>query len=149
MTFTLIEFQANAADECVVEVRDETARDAELQGDQRQQEGRMFEQAAKLPASYETRWTNGKKAAVVHAVQSGVISLERALALYRMSAHEFESWRKACAPLDQPYAGLRHVHRVQHLSHGQYSYSAACSISDLGSCRMTPSSGSNSFSQGA
>jgi hypothetical protein len=71
-----------------------------------------LEQAAKLPASYETRWTNGKKAAVVHAVQTGVISLDRALALYRMSAQEFESWRKACAPLDQPYAALRHVHRV-------------------------------------
>lgn len=71
-----------------------------------------LELAAKLPASYETRWTNGKKAAVVHAVQTGVISLERALALYRMSAHEFETWRKACAPLDQPYAGLRQIRRV-------------------------------------
>lgn len=72
-----------------------------------------LEQAAKLPASYETRWTNGKKAAVVHAVQTGVISLDRALALYRMSAHEFESWRKACAPLDQPYAALASLRQVR------------------------------------
>jgi hypothetical protein len=71
-----------------------------------------LEQAAKLPASYETRWTNGKKAAVVHAVQTGVISLDRALALYRMSAQEFESWRKACAPLEQPYSGMRQIRRV-------------------------------------
>jgi hypothetical protein len=65
--------------------------------------------AANLPTSYETRWTNARKAAVVHAVQTGVISLDRALALYRMSAHEFENWRKACAPLGQPYAGLRQL----------------------------------------
>lgn len=71
-----------------------------------------LEQAAQLPASYETRWTNARKAAVVHAVQSGVISLERALALYRMSAHEFETWRRNCAPLEQPYAGLRQIRRV-------------------------------------
>lgn len=71
-----------------------------------------LEQAARLPTSYETRWTNARKAAVVHAVQTGVISLERALALYRMSAHEFESWRRNCAPLDQPYAGLRQIRRV-------------------------------------
>jgi len=70
------------------------------------------EAAANLPSSYETRWTNARKAAVVHAVQTGVISLDRALALYRMSAHEFENWRKACAPLGQPYAGLRQVRAV-------------------------------------
>lgn len=64
---------------------------------------------AGLPASYETRWTNARKAAVVHAVQSGVISLDRALALYRMSAHEFEAWRKMCAPLEQSYSGLREM----------------------------------------
>jgi hypothetical protein len=63
--------------------------------------------AANLPASYETRWNNARKAAVVHAVQGGVLSLERALALYRMSEDEFESWRRSCAPLEQPYAGLR------------------------------------------
>lgn len=65
--------------------------------------------ATDLPTSYETRWTNARKAAVVHAVQNGVISLDRALALYRMSPSEFESWRKICTPLEQPYSGLRQM----------------------------------------
>jgi hypothetical protein len=50
--------------------------------------------AAHLPASYATRWSPARKAAVVRAVEADVIGLDRALALYRLSLGEFVSWQK-------------------------------------------------------
>ena len=50
--------------------------------------------AAELPESYSTRWSASRKAAVVRGVQSGVISLSKALAKYRLSRHEFRSWQQ-------------------------------------------------------
>jgi hypothetical protein len=49
---------------------------------------------AQLPASCSTRWNARRKAAVVRAVQSGVISLEKAQAMYRLSLSEFYSWQR-------------------------------------------------------
>jgi hypothetical protein len=54
----------------------------------------LREIADNLPASYATRWSPTRKAAVVRAVETGVIGLEKALALYRLSLGEFVSWQK-------------------------------------------------------
>ncbi len=54
----------------------------------------LREIAANLPASYATRWSPARKAAVVRAVEGGVLDLDRALALYRLSLGEFASWQK-------------------------------------------------------
>lgn len=58
-----------------------------------------------LPESYATRWSASKKAAVVRAVQAGVISLSRAMAIYRLSHHEYASWQQSYALSGIP--GLR------------------------------------------
>lgn len=47
-----------------------------------------------LPASYDTRWSASRKAAVVRAVQSGTLSLGTALERYRLSGNEFRSWEE-------------------------------------------------------
>lgn len=53
----------------------------------------LKEISANLPASYATRWSPVRKAAVVRAVEAGVIPLDKALALYRLSLGEFASWQ--------------------------------------------------------
>lgn len=52
---------------------------------------------ANLPASYATRWSASRKAAVVRAVQTGTISLGTALERYRLSGNEFRSWEEHLA----------------------------------------------------
>jgi hypothetical protein len=49
---------------------------------------------AQLPKSCSTRWNARRKAAVVRAVQTGVISLEKAQSMYRLSLTEFYSWQR-------------------------------------------------------
>ena len=53
--------------------------------------GEIFSQ---LPSTCSTRWNARRKAAVVRAVASGVISLEKAQAMYRLSLSEFYSWQR-------------------------------------------------------
>ncbi len=53
--------------------------------------------AAELPKSYATRWSASRKAAVVNAVELGVISLGKAMQKYRLSLSEFESWQESFA----------------------------------------------------
>ncbi|HSG34905.1 MAG TPA: DUF1153 domain-containing protein [Sphingomonadaceae bacterium] len=53
--------------------------------------------SSELPTTYSTRWSASKKAAVVRAVQSGMLSLSRALSLYRLSRFEYDSWQKSYA----------------------------------------------------
>jgi hypothetical protein len=50
--------------------------------------------SAELPQSYSTRWSASRKAAVVNAVELGVISLGKAMQKYRLSLSEFESWQE-------------------------------------------------------
>jgi hypothetical protein len=50
-----------------------------------------------LPASYATRWSASRKAAVVRAVHSGQLSLGTALERYRLSGNEFRSWEEHLA----------------------------------------------------
>jgi len=47
-----------------------------------------------LPSSYATRWNAARKAAVVRAVRAGVLTFEKAKAIYRLSSAEFYSWQR-------------------------------------------------------
>ena len=49
----------------------------------------------KLPPVSTTRWVIRRKAAVVDAVTTGLISLEEACRRYTLSVEEFQSWVKA------------------------------------------------------
>jgi len=57
------------------------------------------------------RWTSGRKAAVVTAVKSGVISREKACSIYQLSEEELRTWERAFDRYGRP--GLRAV-TLQH-----------------------------------
>ena len=48
-----------------------------------------------LPPANTTRWVVRRKAEVVAAVRGGLLSLDDALAKYRLTAEEFLAWQKA------------------------------------------------------
>jgi hypothetical protein len=48
-----------------------------------------------LPPANTRRWTIRRKAAVVLAVQRGVLSIEAACERYRLSREEFAAWERA------------------------------------------------------
>ena len=48
---------------------------------------------AGLPETYNVHWSENRKAKVVRAVRSDVISLEEARGKYLLSRREFESWQ--------------------------------------------------------
>ncbi len=50
---------------------------------------------ADLPAPNTRRWVASRKAAVVRAVEHGLLCQEEARARYALSEEEFESWRRA------------------------------------------------------
>lgn len=50
---------------------------------------------ADLPPPDTQRWVASRKAAVVRAVQAGLIRRETALETYRLSEDEFQSWESA------------------------------------------------------
>jgi len=50
---------------------------------------------ADLPATATRRWVASRKAAVVEAVDAGLISAEEAVATWGLSDEELESWRAA------------------------------------------------------
>ena len=47
-----------------------------------------------LPPPETRRWVIRRKAAVVHAVRSGMMSLDEACARYNLSVEEFLSWQR-------------------------------------------------------
>ena len=47
------------------------------------------------PPADTNRWVVRRKAAVVHAVRSGLISLDEACRRYALSVEEFHSWEQA------------------------------------------------------
>ncbi len=61
-----------------------------------------------LPPADTTRWVVKRKAIVVLAVHSGLISLDDALRRYGISNEEFSSWEKAM--LAHGSSGLRVTH---------------------------------------
>lgn len=66
---------------------------------------------ADLPPPDTKRWVIRRKAEVVAAVRGGLISLEDALARYRLTAEEFIAWQKAIDKWGMQ--GLRTT-RIQH-----------------------------------
>lgn len=48
-----------------------------------------------LPARDTTRWVASRKAQVVAAVESGLITIEEAMTRYNLSLEEFYSWQRA------------------------------------------------------
>ena len=60
---------------------------------------------ADLPPAGTQRWVASRKAAVVQAVDAGLITADEALSLWSLSHEELESWRGAV--LRHGVAGLR------------------------------------------
>lgn len=52
---------------------------------------------ADLPAATTRRWVAGRKAAVVRAVDAGLISAAEAIETWSLSEEELDSWRAAVA----------------------------------------------------
>ncbi len=48
-----------------------------------------------LPAADTTRWVASRKAQVVAAVESGLMTIDEAMARYKLSHEEFYSWQRA------------------------------------------------------
>jgi len=65
---------------------------------------------AGLPAPDTKRWVIRRKAAVVEAVRSGILSQDQACERYKLSPEEFFTWRKLVE--DHGIPGLR-VTRLQ------------------------------------
>jgi hypothetical protein len=65
----------------------------------------------KLPSPKTRRWVIRRKAEVVYAVRGGLLSREEAIARYKISPDEFETW---CRSVDRHgLRGLRTT-RLQH-----------------------------------
>ena len=65
-----------------------------------------------LPSPKTRRWVARRKAAVVAAVCSGIITLEEACRRYQMSEEEFFAWQRALETFG--LLGLRASHVQQH-----------------------------------
>ena len=74
-----------------------------------------------LPSSNTRRWVARRKAAVVAAVSSGMITLEEACHRYHMSEEELSAWQRAFE--NHGILGLR-AGRLQHQRGAGYSRSA-------------------------
>ena len=48
--------------------------------------------AGDLPSPGTRRWTAIRKATVIYAVRAGLIGMEKACEMYRLSLEEFQSW---------------------------------------------------------
>ena len=59
-------------------------------------DGRVMTRAD-LPPPETRRWVASRKAAVVRAVQAGLITREAALETYSLSEEEFQEWESAVA----------------------------------------------------
>jgi hypothetical protein len=64
-----------------------------------------------LPTSNTRRWVSSRKAQVVLAVESGLLSLEEACRRYTLTVEEFLGWQRAIQTFGP--AGLRTT-RLQH-----------------------------------
>ncbi|GAA0557976.1 DUF1153 domain-containing protein [Rhizomicrobium electricum] len=72
---------------------------------------------ADLPPRDTVRWVSRRKAAVVAAVQAGVISLPDACARYALSVEEFLSWQRTVERHGVP--GLRITHAQDYRQPGR------------------------------
>ena len=58
-----------------------------------------------LPPAHTTRWVASRKAQVVAAVESGLMTIEEVMLRYRLSVEEFYAWQRAMDRAGVP--GLR------------------------------------------
>lgn len=65
--------------------------------------------AKELPTSYRARWNSARKAAVVQAVDAGMLSKNKALERYRLSHSEFRSWQISFAAAGQDGLKIREL----------------------------------------
>ena len=72
--------------------------------------GEIASSAIELPPPDTKRWVTRRKAVIVNAVRTGVISLEEVCRRYELSVEEFLAWRRAIDTHGVP--GLR-VTRLQ------------------------------------
>ena len=72
--------------------------------------GEIASTAIELPPSDTKRWVTRRKAVIVNAVRTGVISLEEVCRRYELSVEEFLAWQRAIDTHGVP--GLR-VTRLQ------------------------------------
>ena len=70
-----------------------------------------------LPPRDTVRWVSSRKAAVVTAVQSGVISLSDACMRYSLSVEEFLSWQRAVEHHGTPGLRITHVQDYRKPAH--------------------------------
>ncbi|MEM7546144.1 MAG: DUF1153 domain-containing protein [Pseudomonadota bacterium] len=78
--------------------------------DTRRDIARHEELRRRLPAPDTRRWVASRKAAVVAAVDAGAISRQEAMARYRLSDEELDSW---CESLSQHGVPALFATRVQ------------------------------------
>ncbi|MGH6990644.1 MAG: DUF1153 domain-containing protein [Stellaceae bacterium] len=69
-----------------------------------------------LPSPNTRRWVIRRKAAVVEAVERGVLTLEEACRRYRLSAEEFETWRRLVQTYGVPGLRVTRLHTYRGLS---------------------------------
>ena len=71
-----------------------------------------------LPASVSTRWTAGRKVAVITAIRAGAVAFSEACERYRLSHEELSAWEAAfheygIAGLQRKYRSMRAEDRTQ------------------------------------
>lgn len=66
-----------------------------------------------LPPRDTVRWVSSRKATVVAAVQSGVISLADACNRYSLSVEEYMSWKIAAERYGTPGLRITHAHEYR------------------------------------
>jgi len=71
--------------------------------------GEIASSAIELPPPDTKRWVTRRKAVIVNAVRTGVISLEEVCRRYELSAEEFLAWQRAIDAHGVP--GLRVTRR--------------------------------------
>ena len=64
-----------------------------------------------VPPVTTTRWIPRRKAQVVRAVQAGLLSVDEACRLYRLTMEEFEGWQHALSKAGE--GGLRITRRAR------------------------------------
>jgi hypothetical protein len=73
-----------------------------------------------LPSSLAVKWTVRRKAAVIHAVHSGLLSLGEASVRFALSSEEFRSWE---IMLDRFGQSVLPSGRIQHAKPGRQNIS--------------------------
>ena len=80
---------------------------------------------ADLPSASTTRWVSRRKAEVVLAVHTGLITLEEACSRYRLTAEEFASWQSA---IEKHGLQALRTTTLQHYRQGEPHTAEGCGV---------------------